>query len=130
MTRRSVPPDQPALLPIEDEAPQPVPNDLTRAWCNGYSSAREGRLPHPNIVKRVGRVAKNIGADCVTLDDWRAAWRAAYVAGRTGRWDITACLIDEQPRSLHRVGKRTISARQAVLDSLHADAITGTAIEQ
>lgn len=103
MSRRTVvPDDQLALIVVEAEQPLPTANDLTQAWCAGYSRER-GRQPHPNVVKRVGRVAKNVATDCSTIDDWRDAWRASFAAGKRGLWDITTALIDENPRGLHAV---------------------------
>lgn len=121
MTRRTPPPEQDALLPVEPEQRLPTANDLTRAWCAGYSETRH-RQPHPNVVKRVGRVAKNIARDCVNLDDWRQAWQAAYVAGRRGVWDVTALLIDEHPPSLHQAKP---SARSVIEADLRKGAIEG-----
>lgn len=130
VTRRTEPsPDQPPLLAVEAEQPKPTPNDLTKAWCHGYSQMRAGRQPHPNVVKRVGRIAKNIGQDCETLEDWRQAWRAALVAGKQGRWDITALLIDEQPKSLYPV-KGAVSAKQAVLAKMLEESIPGEIVRE
>lgn len=122
MNRRTVvPQDQQALFAVESEQPLPTANDLTRAWCEGYSRSREGRTPHPNVVKRVGRVAKNIAGDCTSIDDWRDAWRASFAAGKRGLWDITAALIDENPRGLHAVKP---TAEQAVIARLQASVVS------
>ena len=80
----------------------PTAGDLVAAWCSGYTQVRHIQ-PHPNVVRRVAGVAKNIGKDCTEIDHWRQAWRAAHAAGKQGRWDITCLLIDEQPRSLYPV---------------------------
>lgn len=101
-TKKSPPPDQPALLPIEAEAPRPTAQHLIAAWVDGYREVRETE-PHPRLMRMVAGQAKALAKDCETIEHWRVAWRACLAAGRAGTVSPAPFLADEQPRSVYAV---------------------------
>jgi len=98
--RRTPPPDQPALLPTEAEAPKPTAQHLVAAWVDGYRQTF-GEEPQPAMMKRVAGQCGRLGKTCETVEHWRRAWRACRVAGTKNRPDAVPFLAADNPPSLY-----------------------------
>ncbi len=98
--RRTPPPDQPALLPTEAEAPKPTAQHLVAAWVDGYRQTF-GEEPQPAMMKRVAGQCGRLGKTCETVEHWRRAWRACRVAGAKNRPDAVPFLAADNPPSLY-----------------------------
>lgn len=80
----------------EDDMPPTQPartgQTLVKRWVEGHRSTGEADPPGPlmkRIVGQCGRLAK----DCVTDEDWRAAYIACYRAGELGRVDPVPLMV-------------------------------------
>jgi len=94
------PPDQ---LDLDLPEPEPVLNagTLVKAWCDGWATTHAGRQPHTAVLRKVSGICRNLARDCLTVDSWREAWRAAYATGREGRYDIVGHLAEPAAPSAH-----------------------------
>jgi hypothetical protein len=99
MTRRKDPESDPPTNEVAHT--EPTAQHLVAAWVDGYREAREGRDPHPTLVRRVAGQCRAIAKDCKTVEHWRTAWRGALAAGRAGKIGIALFLADEQPRPMY-----------------------------